>query len=121
MITIEGRLPSLNEYISAMNKNRYIGNKMKQEYTNLCCFFAKNGGYRKQFEKPVFIEFYWYEKNKKRDKDNIVFARKFILDGLVKASIIRNDGWAHVHGFADNFAVDKKNPRIEIEIKEVDT
>lgn len=45
--------------------------------------------------------------------------KKFILDALVKNSVIQSDGWRGVAGFSDLFAVDKDNPRIEVEIVEV--
>ena len=62
--------------------------------------------------------FSWYEKNQRRDKDNIAFAKKFILDALQEMKILKNDGWAEVAGFEDRFYVDKHNPRVEVEIYE---
>ena len=32
--------------------------------------------------------------------------------------ILKNDGWAEVAGFEDRFYVDKRNPRVEVEIYE---
>ena len=71
-----------------------------------------------RFPGTVELSFRWYEPNKKRDLDNICFAKKFILDALVSNGIIVADGWKGVVGFTDNFFVDAKNPRIEVEIKE---
>lgn len=71
------------------------------------------------FEKPVYIDFRWYEENTRRDKDNIAFAKKFILDALVELGILQGDGWKWMTGFSDSFFIDKDNPRIEIEITEV--
>lgn len=71
-------------------------------------------------EKPVFMEYTWYEANRQRDKDNISsFGRKVIQDGLVMAHVLCGDGWNHIEGFSDRFEVDKENPRIEILIKEI--
>ena len=118
MITFDGRFPSLNEQIKADRNSSFIGNKLKKKYTSICAWSAK-AKCNDSFTKPVHVDFYWYEPNKKRDKDNIAFAKKYILDGLVSAGIIKNDGWAGVHSFSDNFAVDKDNPRVEIEIREI--
>ena len=72
-----------------------------------------------QIEKPVELEFYWYEKNKKRDHDNVSsFGRKVIQDALVKGGVLKDDGWDYVDGFGDVFLLDRENPRIEVEIKE---
>jgi len=70
-----------------------------------------------QFEGTVELSFRWYEPNKKRDLDNICFAKKFILDALVSNGIIVADGWKGVKGFTDHFFVDKEFPRIEVDIK----
>jgi hypothetical protein len=51
--------------------------------------------------------------------DNIAVAKKFILDGLLAAKKIKNDGWNEVVGWEEHFNVDRKNPRIEVEIEEV--
>jgi hypothetical protein len=64
--------------------------------------------------KKVMIVFRWIEKNQQRDKDNIAFAKKFIIDSMQEWGIIPNDGWNQILGFADEFYVDKKNPRIEV-------
>lgn len=66
------------------------------------------------------MKYTWYERNRRRDKDNISsFGRKVIQDGLVKAEIIKNDGWAQIEGFSDEFRVDKKHARVEVEILDV--
>ncbi|GHU57537.1 hypothetical protein AGMMS49975_23280 [Clostridia bacterium] len=68
---------------------------------------------------PVTLDYLWVEKNRKRDKDNIAFAHKFIQDALVKSGKLINDGWAGVAGFSHRFTLDKKYPRVEVEITEV--
>ena len=69
---------------------------------------------------PIFVKFKWFEPNKRRDFDNIAFAKKFFFDSLQELDIIENDNWNYVKGFEDTFDVDKENPRIEIEIFEKD-
>lgn len=116
-ITIPGRLPGLNEYTAACrSKSWYKGSKMKQDAEEViknCLFGAIS------LKKQVHIEFKWYEPNSKRDKDNIAFAKKFILDALVSRQIIPGDGWKHIEGFTDSFYIDADNPRIEVIITEV--
>ena len=69
-----------------------------------------------QFSGPVTMHYTWYEPNRRRDKDNVCFARKFIQDALVAAGVLQGDGWQHIAGFTDTFAVDQSNPRIIVEI-----
>ena len=69
----------------------------------------------------MFMHYTWYEPNRKRDNDNIAAGgRKIIQDALVSCGYIKNDGWHDSVGFSDSFRVDKQEPRIEVEIEEVD-
>ena len=93
--------------------NKYKGASIKREVTDIIYWEAKSQKL-KPVSKPVHISITWYCKNKKKDPDNIAFAKKFILDGLVKAGVLENDGWKQIEGFTDKFEVDKKNPRVEV-------
>lgn len=115
---ITGRLPGLNEYTKACRANRYVGAKMKEEAENIVKWFIKTQLKGLSFG-FVTLSFKWYEANRRRDFDNIAFAKKFILDSLQAAKIIPGDGWRYVKGFSDEFYIDKQNPRIEVEIKAV--
>jgi Holliday junction resolvase RusA-like endonuclease len=70
-----------------------------------------------KFEIPTRLKFNWYMPNKKQDPDNISFQKKFVLDGMIKAKFLENDGWKQILGFSDYFDVDKDNPRVEIEVE----
>lgn len=119
-LIIKGKLPGLNEYIAANRKNPYIGNKMKQDNEKIIIWEVRQQLKKIKINKPVKIQYSWYEENKKRDHDNVSsYGRKVIQDALVKAGILKNDGWNEVVGFTDNFFIDKKNPRIEIILEEV--
>lgn len=73
----------------------------------------------KPITNKVKLIFTWYCKDQKKDPDNISFAKKYILDGMVDAGVLKNDGWKQIQGFEDRFEVDKDNPRVEVEIREV--
>lgn len=114
-LTIPGELPDLNEIIKVSKIHYGAYSKLKKDNTNKVTWLAK------QLPKmdKIDLNITWYCKNRRKDKDNIAVGIKFILDGLVKAGTIKNDGWKQVNDFSHNFKVDKKNPRIEVEIKEV--
>lgn len=120
-LVIHGRLPGLNEYIAAERTNKYAAAKIKKDAEALIECAIKECLDGVHFNKPVIMHYTWYEENKKRDKDNISFAKKFIQDALVKCGIIDNDGWKDIDGFSDKFDIDKENPRIEIVFEEVIT
>ena len=46
-------------------------------------------------------------------------GQKFIIDGLVKAGVLKNDGWAQIGDLNHSFEVDKENPRIEVILEEI--
>lgn len=72
-----------------------------------------------RIRKPVRMIYRWYEPNRKRDLDNISsYGRKIIQDAMVNCRVIENDGWENIIGFEDRFFVDKREPRIEVEIIE---
>lgn len=120
LLTIPGRLPGLNDYIAAERANRHKGAKMKAVNEDIAVISIRQCMRGVRIEKPVFMEYTWVEPDKRRDKDNISsFGRKVVQDALVDAGVLKDDGWKYVVGFSDRFEVDKKNPRIEVLIKEI--
>ena len=122
LLTIPGTLNNLNDYILADRTNRHKGAKMKANNGDIVAIAIKQCMRGVRIEKPVFMEYLWVEPNKRRDKDNISsFGRKVIQDSLVQCGVLKDDGWKYVVGFSDRFEVDKKNPRVEVLIKEVES
>ena len=113
-LIIPGELVDLNTYISAERRNRYAGAKIKQEMTDYITLLAKR--LKTEIRTPVRLVYRWYCKDKRKDKDNVAFAKKFVQDGLVAAGVLKNDGWNDIEGFTDEFYIDKQNPRVEVEI-----
>ena len=112
---IPGRLPGLNEIIDAAKQGK--GNyqpyaRMKEEYTTMVAWLAKK---LPAYEKVALI-ITWHEPDRRRDPDNIMAGQKFILDGLVQAGTIPNDSQKHIKGIVHRFRVDRKEPRVEVEI-----
>ena len=114
-MAIEGRMPSLNDYIRAERGSMYAANAMKRECTDAAAWAAR-AARMPRFKMPVTVRFTWVERNRRRDIDNVAFAKKFVLDGLVAAGVIGNDTPQYVRGFSDSFAYDAARPRIEVEV-----
>ena len=118
-LTIPGRLPGLNEYTTACRTNHMTGAKMKQESQEIILWSIYSKMRRVRFTKPVFLLFTFYERDRRRDRDNVAsYARKVIQDALVKAGTLEDDGWDNVTGYLDRFEVDNQNPRIVVEFIE---
>ena len=119
VLTIPGRLPGLNEYTDACRSHSQKGGRIKNEAQTTVMWQIMAQLRRCKFQRPVFLLFTFYEKDKRRDRDNVSsFARKVIQDALVQCGTLEDDGWDHVTGYLDRFEVDSKNPRIVVEFIE---
>lgn len=116
IIEIPLKLPSLNEVINVNRYNRYAGNNLKQNTQALIYPYIKD---IPRLEKPVRIDFHWYEGNKRRDLDNICSAKKFILDALVQYGKLKDDNRKNVCGFSDSFYYDNEF-KVILDIKEIE-
>ena len=116
-LIIPGRLPGLNDMIDAARGNKYEAARQKKENTELVMWYAKKAKLPKM--KRVNVSVVWYEPNEKRDPDNVEAGIKFLLDGLVSAGVLANDGRKQIGTIKHDVLVDKDKPRIEIEIEEV--
>ena len=117
-VIIYGRLSSLNEYIRACRSNVYQANELKKDNEIRVIQGARAMKLSKVYKYPIKLKIAFYEPDRRRDVDNVSFAVKFILDGLVKAQILQNDSQKHVSEIQSVVEVDKKNPRVEVEIIE---
>jgi len=117
-LTIPGRLPGLNEIIAAAKSHYAKYSTEKKEYTEEVAWLAKQARLPK-FEK-AYLVITWFEPDRRRDPDNIMAGQKFILDGLVAAGAIPNDSQKYIQGIVHRFRVDKRNPRVEVEIVDIE-
>lgn len=118
--TFHDKLPGMNEYTASQRGNRYSGNNMKRRAQNAVEWEIR-AAKLKPIKKPVRLVYSFYEPNRKRDLDNISgFAHKVIQDALVATGVLQGDGWKYIRGYTDVFAVDKRRPRIEVELVEVE-
>ena len=117
--TISGRLPSLNDYINVCRHNKYKAAAFKKRIDTQIISEIRKQRIGKATT-PVYIEFLWVEKDRRRDLDNIYSGKKYILDALQTAGVIPNDSQKYVVGLVDMIAFDKVNPRVEVTICSVD-
>ena len=113
-VEIPFKLPSCNDYINECRKNRFAGAKMKRETEEQIGWYINKLPF---FENPVKIHFLWIEGNKKRDLDGICFAKKFILDALVKCGKLKDDNRKCVTAFTDTFDYGTET-KVVLEIEE---
>ena len=98
--SINMKLPSLNDYTKWCRSNKYLAAKKKADIEQEIGLHLMK---MPKWDKPIKIHFTWIEGNKKRDLDNICFAKKFILDAMVKYGKLKDDNRKCVTAFTDSF------------------
>lgn len=115
MITILGQVPSKSNGYKIGNNRLYKSKELK-EYEHF--FLLKMLEYRHLFIEPIKYKFsikiLVYFQSNRSDLDN---AAKIILDCLQSCRVIENDRLCHELKMKK--FVDKENPRIEFEIREI--
>lgn len=103
-VMIKGKLPGLNDYIRACRADARYGNRIKAETESLILWQLSR---LRRIRTPCFICFQWNELNRRRDKDNVAFAKKFVLDALQRSGKLENDNNNCLEGFSDTFVYGK--------------
>lgn len=101
---VPGPLAGLNEIIDAAKSGHGKGNayaRLKKAETEKVAWCARAA--RLPTLTGARFRFLWWEAKRNRDKDNVAAGRKFILDGLVEAGVLPNDGWQEVQDWEDAF------------------
>lgn len=106
-IWFEGRWPDLNSYIDAERGHLQHAAELKRIYTQTARVQALNANVG-AVETPCAVVFTWRLANRKIDPDNTAFACKFILDGLVAAGVLANDGHRQIGSLHHEFAIAPK-------------
>lgn len=110
--TIPGKLPTLNDIIRGTKHHWAVYANQKKEMTAYCAVMAPQVKFNQ-----IQLTCTWFRQDRRTDPDNIAFGVKFILDGLVMAGVLKNDGWKQVKAIKHRFVIGE--PKVEINIKEV--
>lgn len=103
---VEQRLTSYNEHEKKRRANRYRANADKVKMENIIGWRIRKARLN-PVNSPQWVIFEWHEKTKRRDKDNVASAKKFVLDALQKTNILPKDSNRYIAGFTDRFIYDR--------------
>lgn len=124
-LTVKGFNSGLNELLSGRiydHRTKKYRNYVKNKNDDICCKAIQISKELKDvcIVKPIIIHYSFFVKNKLHDRMNIASAFiKSFEDALQKCNVIKNDGWDDVLTPTLEFAIDKKEPRVEIIIEEI--
>ena len=102
MIKLEYQFTFLNQYINAERRNKYIAAKIKRDTTQALTYMLLG---KEKIPYPCGLHFHWILKNKRMDLDNVGFAKKFVLDALVKAGLLPDDGLKYITELRDTYEI----------------
>ena len=108
--------PSLNEYINLERSNKFAAATMKKSRTITVAYLARAQVFKLE-DKKYDVYFTWYKPNNKKDHDNIAFAKKFVLDGLILAKVLKSDGSKYINNFRDTFILDKTRDYVSCKVE----
>ena len=114
-ITLRGVPPSLNCYAGRENAWQYRADKKR--WGDAVVWVAK-GKTAQPYDYAAVRITYYFPDRRRHDPDN--YAGKFLLDGLVRAGVIRDDSFRHIR-LELSGDYDKANPRTIIEIVPVNS
>lgn len=113
---IPGTLPTLNDFLSS-SQHRNYSNKIKRETQDRIISCLDDAP---KFNSSVWVYFIWIRPDMRCDKDNVSFAKKFILDALQEAGVIKRDSWKMATPYTAGYKVNKLNPRTLVYITDVE-
>lgn len=118
-IVIPLPLTDLNVYINKERGHRQAAAKVKKAMTYKCqTYIMRAMQLGVTFPTPCRLKFTWIIPDKRKDPDNIAFAKKFIFDGMMAAGMIENDNLNHILGFSDHFVISKEEEsRVIVEVE----
>lgn len=109
VVTIFGRVPSLNEVIEANRRNPYAGAELKRRTEAWIGYYIRQsvnrGACPAKITEPAAVHIAFTEKNRRRDLDNIYSGNKFILDAMQRTGLIEGDSQKHIRALWDTFSV----------------
>jgi len=101
--------PTLNQLISSAQKRKGkfspygIEKKQATNYTEMIVKEYIKENNTPIFENSVEIKCVWFRGNKRSDPDNISACIKYVIDGIVKGKLLKDDTMKYIHKISHEF------------------
>jgi Holliday junction resolvase RusA-like endonuclease len=109
----------MNEIIQAAKGAGGVGKhyaRLKREWTTVVMALARSAKLRPVQRASVAFE--WWETTARRDPDNITAGAKLVLDGLVAAGVLPDDGQDEIAGLEHRFIRRAQSAGVHVTITE---
>lgn len=117
-------LKGLNELLGGRVYNfrtKKYNNSVKSENDKVCRLAIQKYMRGVKIDKPIKVTYHIYAQDKRHDRGNLASAtEKSFLDALQEMKVIKNDGFDDVLDSTFITELDRNNPRIVVEIEEVE-
>ena len=117
-------IKGLNELLGGRiynHRTKKYHNPVKADNDKVCLMAIRKQLGNLRIENPIKCIFYVFAQDKRHDRGNLYVAcEKSFLDALQTARVIRNDGFDDVYDSEFHTCVDRDNPRVVVEIIEVE-
>lgn len=117
-------IKGLNELLNGRMYNprtKKYHNPVKAENDRICFKAIRKCMKNVRIDNPIRCTFHIFAADKRHDRGNLATAiEKSFLDSLQTAKCIKNDGYDDVYDSIFYTHLDRKNPRIVVEIEEIE-
>lgn len=117
-------IKGLNELLAGRMydyRTKKYHNKVKLDNDKVCCVAIRRDLKGVILKTPIRCTYYIYAQDKKHDRGNLYSAtEKSFLDALQSCKVLSNDSWDKCYDGVFHTMIDRANPRIVVEIEEVE-
>lgn len=117
-------LKGLNELLGGRMYNfrtKKYHNQVKADNDKVCRLAIQKYMHGVKIDKPIKVTYHIFAQDKRHDRGNLASAcEKSFLDALQEMKVIKNDGFDDVLDSTFYTELDRINPRIVVEIEEME-
>lgn len=117
-------IKGLNELLAGRTydyRSKKYHNSVKAANDRVCCVAIRRDLKGVRLKTPIKCTYYIYAQDKRHDRGNLYCAvEKSFLDALQSCRVLENDSWDKCHDGVFHTDLDRRNPRVEVIIEEVE-
>lgn len=117
-------IKGLNELLAGRTydyRSKKYHNSVKAANDRVCCVAIRRDLKGVRLKTPIKCTYYIYAQDKQHDRGNLYCAvEKSFLDALQSCRVLENDSWDKCHDGVFHTMLDRRNPRVEVIIEEVE-